>query len=785
MLYSQNVKNLVSGISQQAPILRLPEQLEDQLNGLSTESAGLQKRPPTVHVKTLLSALDEHTEPLIHFVDRDSDVKYIIYFFNNLLYVLDLAGNFYTVDYKADPAYLETSKPRESLRVITVGDHTFIVNREVYTRMRGEYSPNVFETQGALVHVKAGQYGRTYSIWADGNLVASFETPDGSDKSHTKQIDTAYIANQLATQGRSKGYSIDSGDCWLRINGAHSISTQDGYNNNAMVGFTNSVQRFNLLPSTAPEGYIVKIKGDPDGNNAGSYYVKYDSSEKVWEECLCPNMPIGYEAKTMPHELVRQANNVFVFKQIDWIDRKIGDEDSNPLPSFINHPINDIFFHRNRLGFLSGENVICSESAEYFNFWMTTANDVLDTDPIDVSTTTSRVNILNYAVSFSGELYCFSDKSQFVLRADTTLSPKNTALVEATGFSSSPDCRPVKAGRNLYFAAKRSEFTSIKEYYSVQQVSDEKNAQDITAHVPDFIPNGVFSIESSTNENIMFVLTTGDPNCIYVYKYLFINENRVQSSWSKWDMGGKVFNLSFVGSTLYCTINRGGVHTLEKINFTTSTTEDFVNVEPYRVHLDCKKIASTGIYNPTDKTTTFDLYSEYALKDTRGFSKVGLVSLDGAYIELAGNSIENGKFRVSGDFTQAPVILGVPYVFSIKFSPLYVRRQDSNGGVQAMLNGRLQVRNIHLNYADTGGFVVTVKSKNSAGMTCTYNMTAKVTGTDSARIGRQLSDTGVFKFPIQALNTNVDISLVSDRPLPISLIGFLWEGSWVQRSRGV
>ena len=66
MLLNQDIKNLVQGISQQPPILRRPEQLEEQLNGFSTEADGLQKRPPTVFI----SKLHRKTiyKPLIHFV---------------------------------------------------------------------------------------------------------------------------------------------------------------------------------------------------------------------------------------------------------------------------------------------------------------------------------------------------------------------------------------------------------------------------------------------------------------------------------------------------------------------------------------------------------------------------------------------------------------------------------------------------------------------------------------------------------------------------------------------
>ena len=52
-LINQSIKNLVAGISQQPPNLRHAEQLDEQINGLSSETGGLQKRPPTLHIKRL------------------------------------------------------------------------------------------------------------------------------------------------------------------------------------------------------------------------------------------------------------------------------------------------------------------------------------------------------------------------------------------------------------------------------------------------------------------------------------------------------------------------------------------------------------------------------------------------------------------------------------------------------------------------------------------------------------------------------------------------------------
>lgn len=779
MLISQNIKNIVSGISQQAPILRLPEQLEEQENGFSSEANGLVKRPPTVFVKALEELLENEDAPLIHFVDRSKTLKYFVYFYNNKIYVFDTKGRSYPVRYKEDESYIAVAEPQKNLRVLTVADHTFITNNTVVARMGSERSPDAYASQGALINVKQGQYGRTYRIWVDGRQVASHTTPDGSDKSHTAQIDVGYIVERLAEQARNNGCQVDTGSSWLRIRNVHSVSTQDGFNNNAMFGFTTKAQRFNLLPASAPDGYTLEIAGDPKGDGSGNYYIRYTSDGNVWRECAKPNILISYDPSTMPHELVRQADNSFVFQRISWDKRTVGDDDSNPVPSFIGNTINDIAFHRNRLVFLSGENVICSESASYFNFWMTTANDIEDTDPIDVATTTERVNILNYAVPYSGELYCFSDKSQFVLRADGTLTPKNTALVEVTSFESSPDCRPTRTGRNLYFSTERSEYSSIKEYYTVQQVSDEKNAQDITSHVPDYIPNGVYSITANTSENVMLFLTMGDKTGIFVYKYLFINENRVQASWSRWEMGGRVFGAFFTGSTLYLIVNRGGKTCLERMEFTTYTTEDIIGHEPYRIYLDSKKLATTASYDDSTNTTTFNFVSEYNLSKVTDSDIFGLVTYDGQYQE---GSLEDGKLKVTGDYTGKDVILGIPYRFHIRLSPIYIHKNDGTS-TSSVLTGRLQVRYIHLNYAHTGGFKVNVTY--NGGRKANYVMTSRNIGLSSGVVGKTPLNTGVFKFPVQSLNTNVNIDIDSKMPFPLSLIGFMWEGSFVQRSRGV
>ena len=775
MLISQSVKNIVSGISQQPPVLRLPEQLEEQINGFSTEASGLQKRPPTQFIK-VLEGVSGATKPLIHFVERDSTERYIMYFYDNSLHIFDLEGNPMEIEIAEDADYLKSNNPRADLKVLTIADYTFILNKNVVVKMTNDKSPDSFNTQGALAHVKSGQYGRTYSLIADGKEIASYTTPNGSDPSHVSSIDTHNIAANLYNQAVAKGYSCTLGDTWVHIKGVKKIESRDGYNNQAMVSLTSTIQKFSLLPSTAPDGYVVKVKSDPD-SSTGEYFIRYNATDKIWEECVAPNMTTTIDAATMPHVLIRQSDGTFKFQKATWDDREAGDNDSNPEPSFIGLPLNDIFFHKNRLGLLAGENIILSESSSYYNFWMVSATDVVDTDTIDVAVTTTQINNLIYAVPFNEELYCFSSHSQFVLRSDTTLSPKNCALIEVTGFDSTPNCRPVASGKNLYFATERAEYTNIKEYYSVENVSDIKNAQDISSHCPNYIPNGVHKITSNTNENILLVQTEGEPSSLFVYKYLFLNEQRVQSSWSKWTFKGEVLGVFFIASTCYIIIDYFGLHTLEKMQFTYDTID--YEDEPYRVYLDSKKLLKNATYNEANEDTTIDVLKEYGNSNIPD-GTMGVVDNQGVYQII---DVSNGKAILSGDWTNKPVYIGFIYNFKATLSTLYMHSTSSSGTTKAILNGRLQLRYLHINYDNTGGFNVIVK--NHRGKEYSYQMTTRQLGTPETRIGVVPSATGTFKVPLQMLNTSCAISIESDLPLPLAIIGYLWEATFVQKSREV
>lgn len=788
-LYSQVIKNIVSGISQQPDILRLPEQLEEQVNGVSTEVGGLQKRPPTLHIANLFNvSQSDNYRPLVHVVKRDEEEKYIMIFDGNgNLHIFDEDGKEHRVNKDSQAtSYISGIDARKYLKVITIADYTFIVNTKKTVRMKsGTWDSGRWNGgQGALFNVKSGQYGRKYSCIINDVTVATYETPSGEKAEDSKKIDVNNIAQELANSATANGWRAETGDSWVYLTKpdtpVRKVAIRDGFNGLAMIGIYKSVQNFNNLPRTAPHNFTVQVKGASEV--ADDYYVRYDGTEQLWKESARPGTPTEIDESTMPHALVREHDYSFTLKPLDWSDRSVGDVDSNPDPSFVGATINDIFFYRNRLGLISGENVILSRSADFFNFWFASAVDMQDTDPIDVAVSHNAVSILRHAVPFDEELLLFSNDTQFVLKADGILSPKNCTIAESTEFTCNPYVRPVGAGRRVYFPTERAEYTTIKEYYTMEDTLGLKDAQDITSHVPSYINNGVYTIVSSNTENVLLFFTSGREDTLFVYKYLFIDNSRLQSSWSHWQFKeAKVLGGGFINSMLYLVMNRQGQITLETMSFTYNT-KHFEAYEPYRVYLDRKVLLPAipnSAYDKDKDRTKVDMQAVYGTA-LNPHIQYGLVDHKGFFRYYDVSEMEQSRYvYIQGNLVGERLVVGELYEFKATFSDIIIRKTDEKG-VTAYPEGRLQLRNFWLNFEKSGYFKVRVISKDKESYE--YEMTARLLGSAKNKIGEMALETGQFKFPVQSLNTNCQIQVVTKMPMPIALIGAGWEGVYYRRS---
>lgn len=774
-LLTQTIRNLIQGVSQQPPILRHAEQLDVQINGFSTEAGGLQKRPPSRHIKKLPNI---ELGAKLHFINRDETERYFLAFTGSTLKVFDLSGNEKTVRFNhgADN-YIKTTNPKEKLKAVTVADYTFIINTDKTVEMNTEArTPNAWANQGALIVVKSGQYGRNYTINLNGKSF-TFTTPDGSVASHSTQIATDYITNQLKLklEAGANGFTFVSRSNWIQIIGnINDISTSDGFNNDGIKLFTTTAQSFNELPSTAPAGYVVLIKGET--NNADDYYVTYSYADKIWKETTAPDITYHFRWETMPYALRRETDGTFTMDWVNWSRRESGDEDSNPTPSFVGNKINDIFFFRNRLGIISGESVNLSKNGDFFNFWVDSATGLVDTDPIDLSVSHNQISTLYNAVPFNQDLYLFSGQTQFILRAEGVLSPKTAIIDQVTEFNADRRIKPIGIGRNLYFTAQRTDYTTVREYYTIASSTAQQDSADVTGHVPNYIKNTTHSLIACNNENMLIALSTGERDAFFVYKFLFNNETKVQASWSKWKVDGNIVGADFIGSELYFVLRRGNQTFLEMISINYNT-KDYSD-EPYRVMLDRKqRVTLNGTHDALKQTMNYDLKSYYG-DDTSNTIYTIVLPNGEKYSGLGTVVIPNQPNPVS----DLQCFIGVGYEFKFRYTTFFIKKA-SESGTDTIPNYRLQLRNLRINYADTGEFQVNVHETGKP--IHSYKMTARYTGYGNNIVSTHPLETGEFKVPIMGRNTDTTIEVVNGSPLPSAFNSTTWQGNVTYRYKHI
>lgn len=521
-----------------------------------------------------------------------------------------------------------------------------------------------------------------------------------------------------------------------------------------------SKQRFTDLPTTGNAvNDLWEISGDSN-NDFDSYYVRWDGA--VWRETIKPGLSTNFDGGTMPHQLVRNADGTFSFKQITWEPRIVGDDTRNPLPSFVGRFINDVFFHRNRLGFCADENVVFSRAGDFFNFFVETATNILDSDPIDVSVNHTKVSIIRHAVPFNSSLMLFSDQVQFQLSARDLLTPKTVNINAVTEFEINPDCKPIGVGQDLYFAVNRGNFTGIREYF-VQPLTYTNDASDVTSHVPKYIPGGVYRIIGSSAEDILFVLNESVRNEMYVYKFYWgADDQKIQSSWSVWKMGenDKILNGDCINNYLYLVIQRTDGVYLEVINIQAGITDSDMGV---LVHLDRKK-KLTGTYNATTNKTTWTL--PYPEANIQGVLGGGFGYQAGTVLNLQRPSSTTAT--AMGNFSDHQVYFGRPYTMRYRFSEIFFK---DNSDKSVVSHYQLMLKNMEVLYDNTGYLRIEVTPAYRD--TYKYVFTGKEVGVSD--LGTIPVATGSLKAPIYSDTKGLRIDLVNDSYLPSYLQAAEWE----------
>jgi len=813
-IVSRAIPTLLRGVSQASDSSKQSDHADIQDNADSNPVVGLVKRSGIQHITNLSTSTLGNVH--IQTINRDVNEQYVAIFSNGNVKVYELDGTEKTVNKPDGTTYLNTSNPRNEIKTVTIADFTFVVNTSVTTAMDTTLSAGNI-TQ-AVIFIKQVSNDTVYTVTVDGVTVTDDTTNDSS-------LSTAQVATDLANGLSSglSGFNIARNGSVIHVkktDGSNfSIDGSDTQGNTQLQVVKNSVQRFTDLPTVSPNGYVVEVKGD-ENTNFDNYYVKFVTNnggtfeEGQWEETIEAGIPFKFNYSTMPHVLIRQADGNFRFARVDgdtytvsgqsfelpkWGERTAGDEESALDPSFIGRNINNVFFFRNRLGFLADDNVILSNVSEFFNFFPDTVLTVVDSHPIDVAASHTKVAILKHAVTMGEQLILFSEQTQFVLSSSAdNLTPTTANVLVATEFESSDDAAPVGSGSSIYFLTKKGTFAGVREYITQTDVT-LKDAANITIHVPRLIPSNIFKLAVSNNQDILVCLGTDNPNKLFINRWLFGGQGqKVLNSWFTFTINAnrRIKNIDFIGTDLFLVIEEDNVVTLEKLPFESDFKE--TNSE-FEFHLDHKVTeGSTGVsiaFNAGTNKTTFTL--PYRLRGE--MNVVGRYLASGetsTFVDPNGTTqtlkpatiiqttnLTNGStttIEAEGDYTNAKVIIGEPYDMHYRFSKQRITESPQQNSAE-IISSRLQLHHFYIKFEKSGFFQVEVTPENRD--TSTHKFSGRLLGAASSAIGELNLETGTFRVPIMSRADRVDIDVKNKTFLPTLLASAEYEAMFHMKSR--
>lgn len=647
--YNGAIDNLLQGVSQQPPKERRPEQLEEQTNCISSIINGLGKRPGTYHLKKLAASLFPGGDTSVFYsYDRgDTEERYLFGIGDSQVTALDLTdGSFVDTIYTADQAYLLTANPVDDLRFHTIADTTFIANKSITPATSTPTdTTSVWER---MLYVKTANYGRTYGVLIDGVVISTYDTPSTVTLTTTSSsiqaskaitLRTTTVLSNLLPDVQS--WATANGVAWdifgdvvylFKADADYDLQVTDSSNGNDFIAVTHTISSYDDLPEIAWNGYKVKVTG-VDSAKENDYYVQFKTTEGVsigdgvWEEAAGFGVDTAFDPTTMPHKLVRESDGYFYFREIDWEDRSAGDDDTNPIPSFVGNKISSIVSYQGRLVFDTEENKCGSVTFDFFNFWAASVIQSSDDDPIDTASSDNQVTNLHSTVVFNSSLVSFSDKAQFLHSGDTPFSSKTFSLASKARYNNNIKCLPVASATSVFFSNDFGLFTGIREM-RFDAATGNIAAEAITEQCKKYIPGSAVQIDSSTDYNILVVRTDTSDTDLYVYQWYDRDNKRVQAAWHKWTFGVTIITHKIINEYLYLLTKRGTDYCLEYIDLADQNTAgvDF----PVRLGL-LEKVDLERTARGYEGTPTLQDYSTISLADVE--------IVGGLYTGLAGTPI--------------------------------------------------------------------------------------------------------------------------------------------------
>lgn len=781
---SNTHSSLIQGISQQAPHSRGSASCEYQENCLNEVLDGVVSRMGSTVVADYPWFLED---PMIHEISRDRSERYLIILSGSSavtpspppeLRIINRESGVEATITGDISAYLEHSGPtRTAFQAVTVGDTTFLLNRQRVVEVGSEKSPQ--RPNLGCAYFRAGGYKITYRltiVLGEQSWSAEYETPDNSATDNAEYIATNHLASQFKLAldttvfpamevAGHPGFTCEVHASTLIIAGpagkSFLLRTSDGAGDTHLRAFVDTVDSVADLPRKCQEGYIVAVAppGTPDG---ARYWLEYrgDTDTGRWVEVVAPDTVLDLDAGTMPHILVNTAPNTFEARPGVWGQRVSGDGDkSSPDPSFVGQPIRALQFISGRLAAVSEYTMVLSRARNAYVYFPDTAQTNLDTAPVDYDVSNGSSTNIEHSVVAGGRLQFWGDGQQTYLdTGNEAIKEDTTEVLPLANYEFDGECPPRVAGSaSLLFSTAIGPWSKITEVlFQRSQIAGEIT---ITAHVPRLLMGAVRDMAVGQAAAKALVRTEGSPSSLYLYQWYNQGDERVQSAWNVWTFpaASGIIWAGIQGSTATLLVSWGATTTLEKIRLDAQGDEPQL-VPPLR--LDHRLSENYGTFGdgrwtftlpfavPPDRQALFRCFERSDIGGNRRGREVPVEWTTPTTLEVLSSN---------------PALechLGVVPV-ARRTSSLFLARSPQD---EPVVHDRLVIYSVAVSHKDTAEYDIVVHPTSEPPRKSTF--AGRIVG-DTAVQNRDVARaTGSHEAKVNLRTEEVEIELVNSTPFP-------------------
>ena len=618
----------------------------------------------------------------------------------------------------------------------------------------------------------------TTQVNANLKLIRPEPTPFDSDTAVTGDTILGGILSELPT-GIS-GKIIGTG-LYLSSNSEFNVEVVE---EDLMRVMQSSVNDVTKLANQCKHGYIVKVSNSRMADE-DDYYLRFDGENNrdgsgSWSECAKPG--IASSLTNMPLVIQRTATTTFTVKQFTYADREVGDDITNPLPTFVGQRINKVLFFRNRLALLSGENVITSRPGTLGNpdFFVESALTVSASDPIDISAASMFPSELFDGIEINTGLLVFSTNQQFLLSSDdTVLNPDTAKLRSVSTFNYNKAISPISLGTTVAYVDNSNKFSRFNEMANVAR-EGEPSVVEVSKIVPTLLPKDI-DLLTNSRENSIVLLGKTDSDVVFGYKYLNVADKRQQAAWFKWKLNNPLVYHFIIDDEYFFLDSDYYLQSIKLIQSDNDPSTSIDNVD-FLLHVDNHTTVSGGNFDSTTNLTTF---SGVSWLNTVTSPNHELVVIDEGGTPAPTNdqgrygkcTVSGTSFTVPGNWQGVTLTIGYLYPYQVKF-PTFYPTKASGEKTAADVNSSLVLHRLKLHFGKVGLYETTLERVGKPDYTEVYE--SPIMDIYTASRAPYLEE-HIQTVPVYERNTNVEVTLESSHPAPATLRALSWEGDYSPR----